>query len=129
MVSPERTQVKNIADSESLGGMLKRARELRGISLEEVAAVTHVQLKYLKAIEQNQLNQLPGMVFLKGYVRAYVNYVGLNLDEVMSFLDNYTGPSEVSRVILPEKYAKLFLVTGVFLLLIFLIFWVFKKIL
>ncbi len=118
-----------IPDSESLGGMLKRARELRGISLEEVAAATHVRLNYLRAIEQNKLDQLPGLVFLKGYVRAYVEYIGLNLEEVMLLLENFIAPhpgfEKISSHYYLRKIAFLICVLG----LVFLLGWFLGKIL
>ncbi len=80
-----------IMDAESLGATLRRGRELRAISLEEVAEATHVRMNYLSAIEQNQLDLLPGLVFLKGYVRAYANYIGLNLEDTMVLLEDYTA--------------------------------------
>lgn len=99
-----------ISDAESLGATLKRARELRGIRLEEVAAATHVRISYLRAIEQNQLDQLPGLVFLKGYVRSYVEYVGLNLDEMMVLLEDFTAARE-------QKNSGIFSVTPRMILL------------
>ncbi len=120
---------KIIPDSESLGGMLKRARELRGISLEEVAAATHVRLNYLRAIEQNHLDQLPGLVFLKGYVRAYVEYVGLNLDEVMVLLEDFTAARADLAPSGARNRIKIFVFLGFLLVFVFLLVWLFGKIL
>jgi len=73
--------------SESFGASLKRARELRGISLQEVAEATRIHPKYIDAIEREHFEQLPGLTFLKGYVRAYADYVGLSTDEVLLQLE------------------------------------------
>ena len=110
-----------IPDSESLGLLLKRARELRGISLEEVSEATRIRPNYLRAIEQNQLDQLPGLVFLKGYVKSYVNYVGLNSDEVMTVLEDFVEPREkVAQTLQKQKIKLLFLFLGVCALIFFL---------
>lgn len=118
-----------IPNSESLGGMLKRARELRGISLEEVAAATHVRLNYLRAIEQNQLDQLPGLIFLKGYVRAYVEYIGLDLNEVMVFLEDFTAPRIESEIVRTRKHLRAFVFLVFILGIIFLLGWFLGRIL
>ncbi len=116
-----------IPDSESLGILLKRARELRGISLEEVSEATRIRPNYLRAIEQNQLDQLPGLVFLKGYVKSYVNYVGLNSDEVMTVLEDFVEPREkVSRVLQKKRFNLFILLLFVFAL-IFLLGWILGK--
>lgn len=114
-----------ISDSESLGATLRRGRELRAISLEEVASATHVRMNYLHAIEQNQLDLLPGLVFLKGYVRAYANYIGLNLEDTMVLLEDYTAarteqPSQVLKRQFIYPLLALFIVAFVFALIWFL---------
>lgn len=76
-----------IKEPDDLGSLLKRGRELRGITLQEIAEATHIRPYYLEALEQNRLDKLPGLTFLKGYVRVYVQYVGLDLDEVMLRLE------------------------------------------
>jgi len=116
-----------IPDSESLGSMLRHARELRGISLEEVATATHVRLTYLRAIEQNHLDQLPGLVFLKGYVRAYVNYVGLNPDEVMMTLENFIAPREKVDSHFQKRSLKYIVLVGLIIIFIFVMGWIFGK--
>lgn len=114
-------------DFETLGATLKRGRELRAISLEEVAEATCVRLNYLNAIEQNQLDRLPGLVFLKGYVRAYANYVGLNLEETMVLLEDFTAP----RVARASSFQKKEVVYTTLLFCLFLLsffcFWFFKR--
>ncbi len=70
-------------DLESLGATLKRQRELRNISLEEIASATKIRQEYLEAIEQDRFERVPGLTFLKGYVRAYAQHLGLASDEIV----------------------------------------------
>jgi cytoskeletal protein RodZ len=71
----------------SFGEELKRERELRGISLREVAENTKVNLRYLSALESNEFEHLPGGVFNRGFVRAYAQYIGVDPD---AMVDAYT---------------------------------------
>jgi hypothetical protein len=52
----------------NFGETLKRERELRKISLREVTEATKIGLHYLKAMEGNHFDQLPGGVFNKGFI-------------------------------------------------------------
>lgn len=57
---------------------LKEARLRRGISLEKMAEVTHVNIAYLKALEECRLHELPhGAVYTRQYIRLYAEAVGL----------------------------------------------------
>ncbi len=62
----------------TFGDELRRDRELRGISLREVAEATKISLRYLQALESNRFDLLPGGVFNKGFVKAYAQFVGLD---------------------------------------------------
>lgn len=62
---------------------LRTERERRGLSLETLAAQTRVQQRYLLALEQGDYSTLPGGVFRKGIVRAYLAATGLTEDEWM----------------------------------------------
>jgi transcriptional regulator with XRE-family HTH domain len=55
----------------SIGERLKRARESRDTSLDEMAAATGIGKNYLEALERDQIGELPGKAFGKLYIRAY----------------------------------------------------------
>jgi len=67
----------------SFGEALRRERELRGITLREVAESTKVNLRYLEALERNDFEHLPGGVFNRGFVRAYSQYIGVDPDAMV----------------------------------------------
>ncbi len=68
----------------SLGQDLKRERELRGISLEEISNSTKISLNQLEAVEEDRLNDLPGEFFIKAILKAYAKSIGLEEDTVMN---------------------------------------------
>lgn len=68
----------------SIGQELQRERELRGITLKEIADSTKINLRFLRALEEDQLDMLPGDFFTKGIIRTYASYIGLDEDAVMN---------------------------------------------
>jgi len=68
----------------SLGQELKRERELRGISLQEIANTTKISMRFLKALEEDQLDALPGEFFIKNIISAYAKTIGLEKDSVLN---------------------------------------------
>ena len=68
----------------SFGEMLRRERELRGITLREVSEATKISIRYLEALERNDFTYLPGGAFTRGFIRAYAKYIGADEDEFVS---------------------------------------------
>lgn len=63
---------------ERFGDQLKRAREARGDSLELIAQKTRISRRYLEALEASDLDKLPGGAFDRGYIRSYVEVIGVD---------------------------------------------------
>ncbi len=59
------------------GEQLRGERERRGLSLETLCARTKVNLRHLEALERGDYQALPGGVFRRGFVRAYLGSIGL----------------------------------------------------
>jgi transcriptional regulator with XRE-family HTH domain len=91
-------QEKPLEAGSTFGDELRREREIRGISLKEIADSTKVSRRFLEAIERNDYRNLPAPVFTRGFVREYARYVGLSGDEMvtryMHFVDQ-TGAAAV----------------------------------
>lgn len=68
---------------ETVGQILKSARIEKKLSLEDVAKATSIRSKYLEAIENDDYKNTPGDVFVKGIIRTYGNYLGLNGAELV----------------------------------------------
>ena len=68
----------------TFGDNLKREREMRGVSLDEISAATRIATRFLQAIENEEWNQLPGGVFNRGFVRAVAHYLGLDEENTVA---------------------------------------------
>jgi cytoskeleton protein RodZ len=81
MADPNPQQHSELA---SFGEELRREREIRGISLKEIADSTKISRRFLDAIERNDHKTLPAPVFTRGFVREYARYLGLNSEDMVN---------------------------------------------
>jgi cytoskeleton protein RodZ len=87
----------------SFGERLQREREMRGITLEEIAEATKIGTRSLRALEAEEFDKLPGGVFNKGFVRSYSRYLGI--DEEQAVADYLTAFAE-AQAAAREQAAK-----------------------
>lgn len=75
-------------DTESFGAYLKRHRETRSISIEEVSQATRIPVRMLNELESDSSSQLPNDVFVKGYLKSYAAILHLDAaDLITRFLE------------------------------------------
>ena len=67
----------------SFGSSLRRTRERQGISLDEVARDTRLSKRYLLALEDESIHELPGGFYNRAYLRTYAAYLGLDSDSLV----------------------------------------------
>ena len=77
--------------SGSPGAILRRCREFHEITLEEASETTKIGVSYLKSLENDQINEFANQAYLKGFLRIYVNYLGLNFDDISVMYEKYFG--------------------------------------
>jgi cytoskeletal protein RodZ len=70
--------------SKPFGEHLKREREMRGVSLEEISVATRIAPRFLAALESEQWELLPGGVFNRGFIRSVARYLGLDEDSLVA---------------------------------------------
>lgn len=72
------------------GEGLRRVREAQGISIAEIVEETNIRSWYLESIEAERFDALPGLIYVKGFVRQVAQYLHLDADRVLSdYLDRY----------------------------------------
>lgn len=67
-----------------LGSRLMRARETRGLTLEDAERDTRISRRYLQALETEQFEVIPAPVYARGFLRSYSQYLGLDPGEMLS---------------------------------------------
>jgi cytoskeletal protein RodZ len=88
-----------------IGGSLREARLKRGLSPADVQKAIRIRDRYLQALEDERWELLPGDAYVKGFLRTYADYLGLDgslyVDEYNS---RFANPEE--SVIVPERLAR-----------------------
>jgi len=72
------------------GDILHQARQRLGLNEKEVADKLHITRHYVKALESNSYEKLPGAVFAKGYLKSYALLLGLDVEDLLSRYDEFT---------------------------------------
>lgn len=109
---------------ESIGQFLRNERELRQLSLEELAQTTRIPLRSLQLLEEDRLDNLPGDVFVRGFVKSYAKAVGLPFADAMRRYEESSRPSRnpalaaIAPVAQPDRGRRFGLAIALVILLI-----------
>ena len=72
-----------------IGNFLRERREARGISLIEVEKDVKIRKKYLQALEEGNIDLIPGKTYLIGYLRNYSKYLGVDEENIDQIIQTY----------------------------------------
>lgn len=75
-----------------LGSLLTRAREARGLTLEDAERDTRISRRYLMALESEQFEVIPAPVYARGFLRSYSQYLGLDPQETLAMFPREDDP-------------------------------------
>ncbi|HWW68200.1 MAG TPA: helix-turn-helix domain-containing protein [Solirubrobacterales bacterium] len=75
-----------------IGATLRKTRNRRKVGLSEVEAVTKIRLRYLRAMENEEWDVLPGGAYSRGFIRTYASFLGLDGERLA---DEYRREMEV----------------------------------
>ena len=110
------------------GETLRQAREIKGLSVAEVAAQLNLTPQRLAQIEAGAFDKLPGTTFARGYIRAYAKLLEMDQNRLVLEFDQFTGTDAtgssvhaLGRIEEPVRYSQSILRLVSFLLLLALI--------
>ena len=72
-----------------IGNFLKERREAKGISLIEVEKDLKIRKKYLQALEEGNIDAIPGKTYLVGYLRNYSKYLNIDEENINQIIQTY----------------------------------------
>jgi cytoskeleton protein RodZ len=75
----------------SVGKYLQQERERKGLSLEAVSQATRISSRSLEAIESDDFISLPAPIFIRGFLKTYASFIGLEPYKVIALYETQTG--------------------------------------
>ena len=104
-----------VQEAARVGEELREARIALGVSLEDAAAQLRINKRYLQALEEGRVKDLPGAAYAVGFVRSYATALGLDPDEaVRRFRDvSGTAVTKSGDLVFPEPVPRRGIPTGV----------------
>ena len=93
---------------ESLGNLLKTAREEKGLTIDMVSRETNIAGRYLDALEREDFSVFPGEPYLLGFLKNYGAYLELNVNELLSLYRSFKiqeQPVPVDELLKPPSRA------------------------
>ena len=120
---------------ESLGEKLKSTREAKGLSYDYVGRETNIARRYLEALETEDFSKFPGEPYLFGFLRNYGEYLGLDIDELISLYRNIKiqeQPVPVEQLLkssrsIPKLLAVFIAVTAALIIIAALGYYIFRR--
>lgn len=108
---------------EGVGHSLKVVRERRNFALADVSARLRIRRPYLEAIEEGRFGELPGAVYVSGFLRQYAEFLGLDPEQVLKSYQSESDGAVRHRPVLnfpmprpEERTPRLWLVVGALVL-------------
>lgn len=86
----------------SIGETLRRARLAKNITIDEIVAETKIRSRYIQAMEDEEWDIFPGVVYLKGFLRTYCQVLGVDEQEILESLAQDIKPEPEVQPI-PQK--------------------------
>lgn len=119
-------------DGGIVGSMLKKVRTDKKLSLESISAKLNIKVSQLVALENGDIDKLPGMVYAIGFTRNYATYLGLDGEEIIRlFKKEHLNIEKNRNISFPEPVTEsgmpgpTLIGVGAFLSIILLLAWVF----
>jgi len=91
---PGTTPPQSVRDTDpaTLGEALRRAREQRGLTIQQIHATTRIPVRHLEALERDDFHVIPGGMYLRAEIRTYADAVGLNRNVALGYLQPAPAP-------------------------------------
>jgi cytoskeleton protein RodZ len=85
-----------VNETGTAGSLLAEARKARGLDEKQVADQLHITVHYVKAIEADLYEKLPGAIFARGYIKSYASFLGLDVEDILSRYQAVAGQQQSS---------------------------------
>ena len=83
-------------------------RQKKTISLEQIAEATKISIRFLRAIEDEEFEKLPGGIFNTSYLRQYAAAVGFDETKLLNYYNRRVNPAPAQEVVARPLERSLF---------------------
>ena len=134
-LSDEQETPKIEIKTASVGSRLREERLSKGIKTAEVAERLHITNHYVKALESDKFDKLPGTIFIKGYLKNYADLLGLNPGEIIGlyekaiFQNEKISNSKVPRQNLKTRNRNFVMLSVILFIVFFTGLWLYESVL
>jgi len=94
-----------------IGNFLRESREAKGISLIEVEKDLKIRKKYLQALEEGNVDVIPGKTYIVGYLRNYSKYLDIDEENINQIIQTFNNLDKQKSVIIETKKENIYLKT------------------
>ncbi len=77
---------------QTVGEVLRTEREKKGLTIRDIETATSIRSLYIKAIEDDNYQVIPGEVYLKGFIRNYASFLNLDIQAIMDIYRQSINP-------------------------------------
>jgi len=108
------------SEDKNIGTLLKNERERKGLSREHVAKTIRLRLHFITALEEEDWGTLPAPVFIKGFIRSYSQFLGMDPDNAVALYEEITDIIEESPrpLVAEERTGKMKILVPLVILII-----------
>jgi cytoskeleton protein RodZ len=89
-----------------IGSSLRGAREHQKLELSDVERETRIRARYIKALEDDQFDVLPGAAYAKGFLRTYADFLGLDAQRFLDEYNTHFAPTEAPEAPPPVRIKR-----------------------
>lgn len=101
-------RLPQFTDYQHIGAYMRDLRLYYGLDVPQVADRLHIRAKYIQAIEEGRLEQMPGKVYARGYIVTYAEFLGLDAEAIATqYLGEGTKARDVHYFVPEPKRTKL----------------------
>lgn len=96
---PSENVETTISSAENLGAMLRKAREARGLSLQDVSNSLRFSVKQIEALENSAFELFPDAMMTRGFIRSYAKYLEIDAEPLLAVYRSSSGEDSQKKVI------------------------------